>query len=61
VDPIKITILIAEIEAQLSRITTICQTVEARAALLETQQITACEHSIISSGMHMLRRSIFRA
>jgi hypothetical protein len=43
VDPIKISILIAEIEAQLARITASYQTVEARAALLETEQIAAVE------------------
>jgi hypothetical protein len=43
VDSIQISTLIAQIEAQLARITTIYQTVDARAALLDTQQIAAAE------------------
>ena len=42
-DSIQISTLIAQIEAQMARITTIYQTVEARAMLLDTHPIAAVE------------------
>ncbi len=42
-DSIQISILIAEIEAQMARVTAVNQLVDARAALLEKEQIVAIE------------------